>query len=536
MKSGGKIIRAGHSLAMDAVSAGQCGKIGIDDIGSRHTPRIGSFLVHADGAVGGVVQNDENRIEARLHGGTKLIAIHLEITIAGKAQNKAVRIMRLGGKRGGHAKAHAATLRAKLARITAEFEELIWPHGKIASAMGDDGIGRKHLLQMGHDLPHVDIARWLWGGKAGEIGLTRAGCPLAARWRGGKRKISQQCRHLVGPGMERQIGGIDLAKLRIGGVAVNKRCRHFWRLKQAVASGGHFIKTDIESEDQIGIGEQLFHIAKHANTGIADITGAVIVDDVVKAEGRDHRDISRAGKIFNLERRLFLPPRAPNKDQWAAGGGQQAGKLCGVGGGGRGFGDGNSTAGQRRRHRRQHGFGKRHNHRPRAPGQRRCPGAADHLRHPVRIINLHRPFGNRPEKGVVIYFLKRLPASHVSTDLPDEQQHWQRILHRGMHADRGIGRPWPTGDKTQARRACQLAPRRRHIGRPAFLTGHDEVKIGAVIIHRVKHGKIGFARHAKPFLRTQRDKTIHQQLAAAAQITVCRRLCHHSPQSINLTG
>ena len=52
--------------AMDAIGPGKHGKIWIDDIGPRNTFGIGSFLVHANGAIGGVIENDEDGIEVGL--------------------------------------------------------------------------------------------------------------------------------------------------------------------------------------------------------------------------------------------------------------------------------------------------------------------------------------------------------------------------------------------------------------------------------------------------------------------------------------
>ena len=119
--------------------------------------------------------------------------------------------------------------------------------------------------------------------------------------------------------MNGQIGGVDLAKLGIRGVTVNECCRHSWHVKQAVTGGGHFVEPDIEGENQIRIGEQLFHVGKHANTSIASIAGAVIVNDVMKAERRHNRDIGSAGEGLDLPRRLILPTGAAKKDYRPAG-------------------------------------------------------------------------------------------------------------------------------------------------------------------------------------------------------------------------
>ena len=43
----------------------------------------------------------------------------------------------------------------------------------------------------------------------------------------------------------------------------------------------------------------------------------------------------------------------------------------------------------------------------------------------VCMINLHRPFCQRPEKGRIINFLKGLAPDYIGADLPDEKDHRQ---------------------------------------------------------------------------------------------------------------
>ena len=52
----------------------------------------------------------------------------------------------------------------------------------------------------------------------------------------------------------------------------------------------------------------------------------------------------------------------------------------------------------------------------------------------VGIVDLGRPFGDRPEHRAVIELLERLALAHVARDLPDEQDQRGGILARDVNA------------------------------------------------------------------------------------------------------
>ena len=141
------------------------------------------------------------------------------------------------------------------------------------------------------------------------------------------------------------------------------------------------------------------------------------------------------------------------------------------------------------------------------------------------MIDLHGPFRQRSEKGSVIHLLKGLAAHHICSDLTDEQDHRNRILHGGVNADRCIGCPWPARNETQAGLARQLAPGRRHIGSPALLPAKHEIKGVGVVDHRVENGKIGFTRHPEAARRAKRHKTVHEKLAAVSGPAIRHLTC-----------
>ena len=136
------------------------------------------------------------------------------------------------------------------------------------------------------------------------------------------------------------------------------------------------------------------------------------------------------------------------------------------------------------------------------------------------MIDLDGPFRQRSKKCGVIHFLKGLAAHHIGTNLADKQDHRQRILHRGMDANRGIGRPGTSGDETQARLARQLAPGCRHIGRATFLPAKDQVKDIAMVDHGIQYRQIGFTWHTKGTGRAKCHKAVHYKLAAGSDLGI----------------
>ena len=67
-------------------------KIGINHIRADDAPGILPFLVHADGAVGTVVDDDDDNVDAILHRGRELLAGHHEVAVAGYRNHAALGI------------------------------------------------------------------------------------------------------------------------------------------------------------------------------------------------------------------------------------------------------------------------------------------------------------------------------------------------------------------------------------------------------------------------------------------------------------
>ena len=103
-------------LGPAAIGLGQLGEIGVGELGRADPLRIVALLVHADGAVGAIVDQDDEQVGAILGGGRQLLPVHQEIAVAGDADHRPVLEAQRGGDRGGQAVAHRAAGRRKLGR------------------------------------------------------------------------------------------------------------------------------------------------------------------------------------------------------------------------------------------------------------------------------------------------------------------------------------------------------------------------------------------------------------------------------------
>ncbi len=112
----------------------------------------------ADGAVGGVVGDDDDDVGAVLGRRRQLLAGHQEIPVAGEADHLAPGVDQLGGDGRGQAIAHRPGGRGELGRPCGVPVEPVQPSGEIAGAVADDGVRRQRLGHVRDDLRKVHLA------------------------------------------------------------------------------------------------------------------------------------------------------------------------------------------------------------------------------------------------------------------------------------------------------------------------------------------------------------------------------------------
>src|SRR5690606_41666979 len=99
---------------MAAVSLRKRRKIRILQLGRADSPRIIALLMHTDGAVHAVVDDDDDDWRLVLDGGRKLLRTHEEAAVSRKGDNRPLRETTLGCYRRGGAVAQRSRGRGRL--------------------------------------------------------------------------------------------------------------------------------------------------------------------------------------------------------------------------------------------------------------------------------------------------------------------------------------------------------------------------------------------------------------------------------------
>src|SRR6478736_1639496 len=142
----GALERAGEFLgrfyifAMPAIRLRQRGEIGILQHGGGDAPRIFALLMHADGTVHAVVEQDDDDRQIVLNGSGELLPGHLEIAVAGKCNDRSLAIQPLCRDRRRNAITHRAGCRRKLSAEAPVGPEAMQPGRKVARAVAEDSV------------------------------------------------------------------------------------------------------------------------------------------------------------------------------------------------------------------------------------------------------------------------------------------------------------------------------------------------------------------------------------------------------------
>src|SRR5207248_2829783 len=103
LECGRELLGAFDGLSERAEGARVRRKVGVLQMGAVDAARILALLVHADGAVAAIVDDDQDEGQPVLDGGGELLPGHQEVSVAGEADHQALRMHRLRGHGGGHA-------------------------------------------------------------------------------------------------------------------------------------------------------------------------------------------------------------------------------------------------------------------------------------------------------------------------------------------------------------------------------------------------------------------------------------------------
>ena len=510
-KAPGKSAVRANPLGVHPVGAADRDEVGVLDVGEADAAGIGPLLVHADRAVAAVVDEEHDRRRARLHRAAELLHRHLEVAVAGQADDAGLRPGELRGDRRRQAVAHRARLRPEQAHAAGERQVLVAPGREVAGAVGQDRSGRQHRRQVAHHRAHVELAGLRRRGEArlpGGVGGGEPGGPGRRR----RRRDGRERRHQpVGMRLHRQVGGVHAVELVGRGVGVDQPRGHPRDAEERVAVAEDLAEDGADREDDVGLGQQRPDVPRLAEPAVAGIGRAGVVDQVLAAEVDDDRDRRRLGEGAQPGAAGLAPSAAAGDDQRPLGGRDEPDDRLDLGGGRRRLRHPDRRPGAAGGRAGQHVLGQRDDHRPLPAGHRRGEGAGDDLGDAVGVVDLGRPLGQRAEGGAVVDLLEGLAAAHRPGDLADEEDHRRRVLLRGVHADRGVGRARAAGDEGDAGGAGQLAPGRGHEAGAALLPVRHQPDAVGHVVQRVEHREIALAGHAEDRRRALRQQAVHQE-------------------------
>ena len=357
-----------------------------------------------------------------MRGGGELLPVHQETAVAGERHHRAFRMHDFCCDGGGHAVAHGAAGRPELRAESGVAIEAVYPDGKIAGAVGDDGFRRQALAEEVHDLAHVDLARHLDRLLPGfKVGARFFGPGIPCRFhRGEFFRGRREFRHAA---VDQQITLIHAAEFFGAGVYMHQFLRRARNVDQRVVGGGPFAESRADDEQQVGAFDAFGEFGIQADGDITDVVRVAVVDQVLAAEGGAHRQIEGAGKGEHVVAGLFVPAAAAEHHERAFGFAQQVAQFVHVEFAGIG-GDALIAADVgRRRKIGLHVLRQRQHHR--AGAARRCQmkGVADVFGDAVGAVDLRHPLGHRAVHAAKINFLESFALDDIVADLADEQDH-----------------------------------------------------------------------------------------------------------------
>src|SRR5215469_8347446 len=77
-----KILSSFNSLTIQAISAAESGKIRVGECRAADSRGIFAFLMHPDGSIHTVIDDEEDRLEGIMHGRGDLLPVHQETSVS----------------------------------------------------------------------------------------------------------------------------------------------------------------------------------------------------------------------------------------------------------------------------------------------------------------------------------------------------------------------------------------------------------------------------------------------------------------------
>ena len=252
------------------------------------------------------------------------------------------------------------------------------------------------------------------------------------------RRRGRELRH---PAEHRQRRLVDAPELGRVGVHVHERLRRDRRRGQRVALRLDLGQPRPDRHQQVAVADPLRERRVEPDADVAGVARARVVDDVLAAERRAHREPARERPARERLRGLRRPTARRRRARTGAAAASSSAPSSSIASG---AGAGAHRAVARRvGHvdlRGEHVLGQRQHDRPGPPARRHRVGAREDLGDPLGVVDLERPLRHRPEHGLVVELLEGLAPALVARHLADQHQQRRRVLLRGVDAGRRVRR------------------------------------------------------------------------------------------------
>ena len=129
-------------------------------------------------------------------------------------------------------------------------------------------------------------------------------------------------------------------------------------------------------------------------------------------------------------------------------------------------------------------------------------------------VDLDDPLGDAPEHLLVVDLLERLAPAVLARHLADEQDQRRGVLHRRVHAGRGVRRARAARDHAHAGPTGQLAVGVRGVRGRRLVAAGDHAQPVAMRIEPVQQRQIALARHAERKLHVVQGELVGKELPA----------------------
>lgn len=468
--------------------------------------------MHADRAVGAIVDDDHEQIAAVLDGRCEFLAVHQEIAVARQCHDHPAGAAERRGDRGGDAIAHRAGGRRELCAGAGIGPVAMPPAREVSGAVADDRVlGQRgaHCGDAGAEI-HCDALARL-GGRPGVVRIVRL---EIVRVRGAVYQ-RQRLGEFGHRGADREIGAVRHAQFGRIGVNVDQALTGVFRSDQRIAVGGRLAQSRADHQQQIG----RLHARDERWVGaVAEVAGigrAIVGHGILAAEGGDERHARAIGPGGDILPRSRIPASAADDRDGGFRGGEEIGELLHRLRIGRLADAFDARAIDRHDFVEQHVLGQCEDDRAGAAVHRDGVGARDIFGDAARIVDPRGPFGERGEHRGEVDFLERLAIAGAAIDIADEEDHRLRILAGHMDADRRVGGAGAARDEGDAGAVRERAIGAGHERDAAFLAARDDVDRGR-IDERVEHGEEAFAGHGEDPVAALRHELIDEDAAAGA--------------------